>query len=111
MVGAKGIVIRPGPFPAGKPELENPVTESLKIIGSSNVLLVNSRPSLNGKDAIMLHFRELEGKSADIALINTVKGRTVKTVSVVNAMGKKVESAANAIHFNPFEVKFIEIGF
>ena len=97
-------------FPAGQSELGNSTTESLKIDGSSNVLLVNSRPSLNGKDAIILHFRELEGKSADISLASTVKGRPVKTVTVVNAMGKKIESTANAIHFNPFEVKFIELG-
>jgi hypothetical protein len=98
-------------FPAGKSELENPMIESLKIDGSPNVLLVNSRPSFNGKDAVILHFRELEGKQADISLSSVVKGRQVKTVSVVNAMGKKVEPGTTSIQFNPFEVKFIELGF
>ncbi len=98
-------------FPAGKNELVNPLTESLKIGGSPNVLLVNSRPSFNGRDAVMLHFRELDGKSSEITLTEAVKGRPVKSVSIVNAMGKKVEAGSASIHFNPFEVKFIELAF
>jgi len=73
--------------------------------------LVNSRPAQSGNNAVLLHFRELDGKASDISLSGAVKGRPVKSVSIVNAMGKKVESASNAIHFNPFEVKFIELGF
>jgi len=30
---------------------------------------------------------------------------------VVNAIGKRVETCSAAIHFNPFEVKFIELEF
>ncbi len=98
-------------FPAGKDELMNPLKESLKIDGSQNVMLVNSRPALNGKDAVILHFRELDGKSADISLSSGVNGRQVKTVTIVNAMGKMVEAGTANLHFNPFEVKFIELGF
>ncbi len=98
-------------FPAGKPELKEPVTASLKIEGSENVMLVNSRPAQSGNNAVLLHFRELDGKAADISLSGAVTGRPVKTVSIVNAMGKKVGAATNSLHFNPFEVKFIELGF
>jgi len=98
-------------FTAGKPELKSPLTESLKIGGAPNVLLVNSRPAPNGKVAVLLHFRELEGKEAEIFLANSVSGRPVKTFTVVNAIGKRVETCSAAIHFNPFEVKFIELEF
>ena len=98
-------------FPAGKPELKEPVTESLKIEGSPNVLLVNSRPALNGKDAVLLHFRELEGKEADIFLDNVISGRPVKKMTVVNTLGKQVSTIGSSVHFNPFEVKFIELEF
>ena len=98
-------------FPAGKDELKLPLAESLKIDGSQNVLLVNSRPALNGKDAVILHFRELDGKPADISLSGGVKGRPVKTISVVNAMGKKVSGTGSSVHFSPFEVKFLELEF
>jgi len=98
-------------FPAGKSELKTPLTESLKIEGSPNVLLINSRPALNGKDAVLLHFRELEGKEADVFLDNIISGRLVKKMTVVNTLGKQVAATNSSIHFNPFEVKFIELEF
>jgi alpha-mannosidase len=98
-------------FPAGKPELKEPMAETLKVDGSPNVLLVNSRPAMNGKDAVILHFRELEGKESDITLGSKVAGRPVKTITLVNAIGKKVAAAGTSLHFNPFEVKFVELEF
>jgi hypothetical protein len=73
--------------------------------------LVNSRPAQSGNNAVLLHFRELDGSPADISVSSAIAGRPVRTVSIVNAMGKKVATASNSIHFNPFEVKFIELGF
>ncbi len=99
-------------FPAAaKNELKEVLSESLKIDGSTNVLLVNSRPALNGKDAVVLHFRELEGKDADINLSSLVAGRDIKLISIVNAMGKKVARSSASLHFNQFEVKFVELEF
>jgi hypothetical protein len=98
-------------FPSGKPELNEFLSETLKIVGSPNVLLVNSRPSLNGKDAVVLHFRELEGLESDISLASAVSGRPIKTISVVNSMGKKVSEVSTSVHFSPFEVKFLELEF
>jgi hypothetical protein len=96
-------------FPAGKPELKQYMSESLKIEGNQNVLLVNSRPALNGKDAVLLHFRELEGLESDIVLSSLVNGRPVKKITLVNAMGKEVAKSSPSIHFSPYEVKFIEL--
>ncbi len=99
-------------FPAAaNSELKEPLTESLRVEGASNVLLVNSRPAFEGKDAILLHFRELEGKEADISVGTVVAGRPVKSISIVNAIGKMVASVEAKIHFNPFEVKFVELQF
>jgi hypothetical protein len=98
-------------FPAGNANLPEPVTQSLKIEGAPNVLLVNSRPVCNGKDAILLHLRELEGKEADIFIGSLLDDRPVKAITVVNAMGKKVEVGSTSLHFEPFEVKFIELEF
>jgi hypothetical protein len=98
-------------FPAGKPDLRKPLTETLKVEGSPNVLLVNSRPAFNGKDAVILHFRELEGKEADIFVGSMVEKRPINTVTVVNSMGKTVSQGSSSLHFAPFEVKFIELEF
>jgi len=98
-------------FPAGKAELRVPITQTLTLEGSPNVLLVNSRPSYNGKDAVLLHFRELEGKGGDIAIGSLVENRSIKTATIVNAMGKKVSEGGTTLHFAPFEVKFVELEF
>jgi hypothetical protein len=98
-------------FPAGKPELKEPVAENLSVGGSTNVLLVNSRPSVVSKSAVVLHFRELDGKEADISITSRVQGRSIKNVDVVNAVGKKVSAGSSNLHFAPYEVKFVEIQF
>jgi hypothetical protein len=98
-------------FPSGKPELKESLAETLKIEGSPNILLVNSRPTCNGKDAILLHFRELEGLTGDISLSSAVIGRPVKNVTLVNVFGEKVEDGSSSFHFSPFEVKFIKLEF
>jgi hypothetical protein len=98
-------------FTAGKPELKNTVSQSLKIEGDSNVLLVNSRPTTDGKNAVKLHFRELDGKKGEISVASLVQGREIKTINIVNAIGKRISSGTSPIHFEPFEVKFIEVQF
>ena len=98
-------------FPPGKPELNEVMSQNLKIEGAENVLLVNSRPVRNAGNALLLHFRELDGKSSEITISSGVDGRPVKTFSVVNALGNKLATASSTIRFSPFEVKFIELEF
>ncbi len=98
-------------FPAGKPELKDPVSQCLRIAGASNVLLINSRPATEGSNAVKLHFRELDGKEGEVSITSLVTGRPVKAMYVVNAIGQKVGAAGSSIHFHPFEVKFIEVQF
>lgn len=98
-------------FPAGKPELKGAMAESLSIEGSTNVLLVNSRPAFGGKDAVILHFRELEGKEADVKILKLAGGLPIKSFAVVNALGKKIADSNASLHFSPYEVKFIELQF
>lgn len=98
-------------FPAGKNELQKPVMETLKITGSSNVILVNSRPAFKNQDVVLLHFRELEGKPAELTLESKIAGRTVKRTVEVNALGKEIKDTSQPIQINPYEVKFIEVSF
>lgn len=98
-------------FPAGKNKIESPVLETLNINGSPNVILINSRPSFKNGENILLHFRELEGKPAELTLESKIAGRSVKNMVVVNAIGKEIGSPVQTIKFKPFEVKFIEVQF
>ncbi|MGQ8338235.1 glycoside hydrolase family 38 C-terminal domain-containing protein [Sunxiuqinia sp. A32] len=98
-------------FPAGKNEFDQTKFESLKITGSPNAMLVNSRPAFNGSNAVLLHFRELEGNQADVALDSNIDGRIIKRMVEVNILGDEIGEELQKIHLNPYEVKFIELEF
>lgn len=94
-------------FPAGKAEQAAAQDAGLRIGGAPGVMLVNSRPVFGGSHAVILHFREMEGKEGEISLESTVAGKTFKSLEVVNALGEKIAPTGKSLHFNPFEVKFI----
>lgn len=98
-------------FTQGSGELKNPVSETMKISGSSNVLLVNSRPAFKNQKAILLHFRELEGRSAEVKLESKIPGLTIKEIREVNVAGDKVGPSVQSITLKPYEAKFIEVDF
>lgn len=98
-------------FPAGKDEIREPVLETMSIKGSSNAILINSRPSFKNAGHILLHFRELEGKPATLTLESKISGRTIKRLIEVNATGDEIGNPIQTIAFRPFEVKFVEVQF
>jgi len=98
-------------FPAGKNEFQSPVLETVKISGSPNAILINSRPAFKNTNSILLHFRELEGKPAELNLESKIAGRSIKRMVVVNVVGKEIWTPVQSVKLNPFEVKFVEIQF
>jgi hypothetical protein len=98
-------------FPAGKNEFQSPTLETIKITGSSNAILINSRPAFKNSDAVLLHFRELEGNSAELKIESKVTGRPIKRLVVVNVAGKEIGNPVQTVQLNPFEVKFVEAQF
>jgi hypothetical protein len=55
-------------FPSGNSPLEKNILETMKVSGSSNVFLVNIRPSFTNNGSLILHLRELDGKQGTIDL-------------------------------------------
>jgi alpha-mannosidase len=98
-------------FPTGANDLKTPAMETLKISGSPNAMLINSRPAFKGNGAILLHFREIEGMPAEVKLSSAVPGQTIKKMVEVNATGKEIGQAVTSIVLKPFEVRFIEVTF
>jgi len=98
-------------FPAGNNELKTAVMETIKISGSPNAMLINSRPAFKDKGTILLHFREVEGLAADVKLSSAVPGKSIKRMIEVNAVGKEIGQAITNIALKPYEVKFIEVTF
>jgi alpha-mannosidase len=98
-------------FPAGANELKSASMETLKISGSTNAMLVNSRPAFKEKGTILLHFRELEGKTAEVKLSSAVPGQTIKKMVEVNVVGKQIGQPLTSVQLKPYEVRFIEVAF
>lgn len=98
-------------FPAGENELKNYSYETLKISGSPNAMLVNSRPAFKGNETILMHFREIEGLPAEINISSVVPGKIIKKIVEVNTLGDQIGQSITSIELRPFEVKFIEVEF
>jgi alpha-mannosidase len=98
-------------FPAGANELKTTSLETLKIYGPANVMLVNSRPAFKGKGTLLLHFRELDGKSSEVTLATMLPGQTIKRIIEVNAAGKEFGQPLKSIQLKPYEVRFVEVEF
>ena len=98
-------------FPAGKNESFSPVLETVKISGSPNAILINSRPAFKNPGSVLMHFREVEGQRAEIRLESKISGHPVKRIIEVNVSGKELNNPLQAITFKPLEVKFVEVDF
>jgi alpha-mannosidase len=98
-------------FPAGVNELKVPSFGTLKISGSSNAMLINSRPAFKGKGTILLHFREIEGQNAEVKVSSAVPGQNFKRMIEVNAVGKEIGQPVTSVQLKPYEVRFIEVDF
>jgi hypothetical protein len=98
-------------FPAGVNELKIPSVGTLKITGPENAMLVNSRPAFREKGTILLHFRELEGLTAEVKLASLVAGKQIKKMTEVNGAGKQIGQPVSSVLLKPYQVRFIEIEF
>jgi len=96
-------------FPAGKNEMKSTVMETLKISGSPNALLVNTRPMPGNNNSVLLHFRELDGLPAEITLSSPNSQRAIYRMIEVNVIGVPVGSPVSSVKLKPYEVKFIEV--
>jgi hypothetical protein len=98
-------------FPAGADELKIFSMETLKITGSANVMLMNSRPAFKSKGTLLLRFREVEGMPGEVTVASAVAGKSVKSMTEVNAAGIKTGLPIGSVKFKPFQVKFVEVEF
>jgi hypothetical protein len=98
-------------FPAGADDLKIFSMGTLKTTGSANVMLMNSRPAFKDNKSILLRFREVEGLSGEVVLSAAVPGKTISSISEVNAVGVRIGQPIKSVKFKPYEVRFIEVTF
>jgi len=98
-------------FPAGANELKTFAMETIKIGGSPNVMLMNSRPAFKGKSTLLLRFREVEGLPGEVNLSSLVPGKSISRITEVNAAGIPIGLPLTSVKVRPFEVRFVEVEF
>ena len=91
--------------------MKSPSMITLKITGSPNAVLMNTRPAFKNNGALLLRFRELEGLPGEVNLSSAVPGQTVSKIVEVNSIGKQIGQPVTSVKLNPYEVKFIEVEF
>lgn len=77
-------------------------------IDAPNVLLVNARPSLFG-EGIILHLREIAGKPVWLDDQNVRFAREITRADVVNVLEEPLNRDIEAVHFDPYEVRFVRL--
>jgi alpha-mannosidase len=98
-------------LPAGKNELTANVLKTLSISGSSNVMIVNSRPAVNKPGSVLIHLREMDGLPGSATIASAVPGRTVSRLMEVNIIGDPVGNPLQSIELKPYEEKYIQMDF
>lgn len=83
------------------------VSESfIDLSSTENLLLVHSRPTLNGKGIIM-HLRETEGNHALLDIAKLLQNPNIEAVHEVNALGEEINQINSPLLIEHFETKFI----
>ena len=96
-------------FPAGKNELSIPLFQTIKIAGSSNIMLVNSRPDFNKQGSVLIHLRELDGLPGTTTFLSSVDGRPIRRMIEVNVLGEEIGQPLQSVSLTPFAVKFVRL--
>ena len=92
-------------FASGDSDIGEKSLSTLKI-DAENLVLVSARPL---KNSIILHLREIEGKSTSLSVEGKFRNKKVKSVDEANVLGETLVKNVSSIHFKPFEVKFLKL--
>jgi len=80
--------------------------------------MVSARPSSDGK-GIIIHLREVDGKTVSIPVIQPVYSSSIglvesthaKAAYEVNVLEEVIKPLSGLLEFKPFETKFIKLEF
>ena len=73
-------------------------------------MLVAARPDKKSS-GIILHLRELEGKSVSLSLNSIFKMNKIKSAQEVNVLGEAQKELKDTIDFKAYQTTFIKIEF
>lgn len=77
---------------------------------ATNLLVVGCRPAADLK-GVVLHLREIAGQPATLARKDIVSAASIARLDEVNVLEQPLQSRLSALNFQPWESKFIKLGF
>ena len=96
-------------LPPGKPASSaSPNALSTLTLEVPNIVLVEARAAKDGV-GVILHLREIEGKSTTIEQGNVITSGAIQKGDEVNVLEETVESDIQSLTFKPYEVKFVRL--
>lgn len=96
-------------FPPGKPG-NMPYERSLLHIDAENILLVSMKPEPTG-NGLVLHLRDIEGKSAEFQILLPGDPENIPAIREVNVLGEPIGPPTHKILMGGLESKFFLIEF
>ena len=73
------------------------------------VVVVDTRPAPGG--GVILHLREVAGKSVMLDQSNVRTWADVESADEVNALGKPIRDGIESLELKPFDVRFVRLRF
>jgi len=95
--------------PPGKPDVPMAPVSFLNL-DVPGVLLVSLKTADDG-DGIVMHLREVEGKTTSIPVSGIINKNPLKSIAEVNVLEKEISQVTDKIVLKPYDVKFIKIGY
>lgn len=96
-------------FPPGKPG-NKPYERSMLHIDADNILLVSMKPEPTGK-GLILHLREIEGKSTEFQIFLPDEPENIPAIREVNVLGESIGPPIKKILLDGLESRFFLIEF
>jgi len=73
-------------------------------------LLISAKPAFDSK-GIILHLREVDGKSAEVSLNSLFETQRIKSIEEVNVLEENIVQLTSTLKLKPYEVKFVRLSF
>jgi alpha-mannosidase len=97
--------------PSKAGQSHHPQTLSALGIQPSNVLVVEARPARDREAGVVLHLRELEGKTTTLTSEDLPTWAGLEGADEVNVLEEPIEEGIQSVTLKPYESKFVRLWF
>ncbi|OHB78172.1 MAG: hypothetical protein A2W31_17815 [Planctomycetes bacterium RBG_16_64_10] len=94
-------------LPPGKPTAAEPSRSVLAAKDATSLVLLSARPA-SDLDGVVLHLREVDGRSVPL-LLDPSSAATVQSAEAVNVLEQPMAASTAGLVIGPYETKFVKL--